>query len=131
MLKWFTKTSKFGEDFNDNELLWSFRSFCCVMLVSVLVQQAFLLLDKELNRKNCVATFYVIPGLIRILKIPVIYIIKILEFKVNSKFTEVTLNSFIFIMGIFCTSSTTKFGIIGITHEVSFCLLHYEFASEK
>ena len=49
-----TKSSKFEEDFNDNELLWSFsRSFDCVMLLSVFVQQArkFLLLDKELKGK--------------------------------------------------------------------------------
>ena len=54
LLNWFTKSSKFEEGFNNNELSWSFsRSFHCVMLLSVLVQQArkFLLLDKELKGK--------------------------------------------------------------------------------
>ena len=51
IVKLFTKSSKFEEGFNNNELSWSFsRSFYYVMLLSVLVQQArkFLLLDKEL-----------------------------------------------------------------------------------
>ena len=50
----FTKSSKFKESFNDNELLLSFsRSFYYVMSPSVLVQQArnVLLLDNEFNRK--------------------------------------------------------------------------------
>ena len=38
LLNWFTKSSKFEEGFNNNELSWSFsRSFHCVMLLSVLV----------------------------------------------------------------------------------------------
>ena len=53
LLNWFTKSSKFEEGFNNNELSGSFsRSFHC-MFLSVLVQQArkFLLLDKELKGK--------------------------------------------------------------------------------
>ena len=49
LLKWFTKSSKFGEGFNDNELFPSLpKSFQYMMLLSVLVQQArkFLLFDK-------------------------------------------------------------------------------------
>ena len=52
LLNWLTKSSKFEEGFRDNELLRSFsRFFHCVMLLSVLLQQArkFLLLDKELK----------------------------------------------------------------------------------
>ena len=56
--------------------------------------------------------------------------IKIVTFNMNSKFTEVTLNSFIFVMDIFCTIPARKFEMIDITHEVSFCLLHYDFGSE-
>ena len=54
LLNWFTKSSKFDKGLNDNELLLSFsRSFQCVILLSVLVQQArkFLLLDEELKGK--------------------------------------------------------------------------------
>ena len=54
LLNWFTKNPKFAEGFNNNELSWSLsRSFNCVMLLSVVVQQArkFLLLDKELKGK--------------------------------------------------------------------------------
>ena len=41
-------------------------------------------------------------------------------------FTKVSLNNFIFIMDIFGTGPTKKFGIIGITtrHQASFCLPH-------
>ena len=49
LLKWFTKSSKFGEGFNDNELFPSLpKSFQYMMLLSVLVQQArkFFLFDK-------------------------------------------------------------------------------------
>ena len=50
--------------------------------------------------------------------------IKIVTFNMNPKFTEVTLNSFIFVMDIFGTNLARKFdGMINITHEVSFCLL--------
>ena len=54
LLNWFTKSSTFGEDFNDNEMLWSLpRSFHCKMLLSVLVQQATkLIIDKKLKEKN-------------------------------------------------------------------------------
>ena len=48
---------------------------------------------------------------------------KVVTFNMNPKFTEVTLNSFIFVMDIFFTNLARKFGIISITHEVSFCLL--------
>ena len=47
--------------------------------------------------------------------------IKIVTFNMNPKFTEVTLNS---------TIPARKFEMIDITHEVSFCLLHYDFGSE-
>ena len=36
------------------------------------------------------------------------------------KFAEVTLNSFIFVLNIFCTNLARKFGMINITHEVNF-----------
>ena len=54
LLIWFIKSSKFGEGFSNNELLWSFpSSFNCVKLLSlsVLAQQArkFVLLDKEVK----------------------------------------------------------------------------------
>ena len=52
IVKMVYKSSKFKEDFNDNELLWSFaRSFHRVMLLSVLVQRErkISLLDKELK----------------------------------------------------------------------------------
>ena len=55
-LNWFTKSSKFEEGFNDNELLRSLSiSLHCVILPSVLVQQSrkFLLLDNELKEKLC------------------------------------------------------------------------------
>ena len=57
LLNWFTKSSKFEERLKKKkkeELSWSFsRSVHCVMLLSVLVQQArkFLLLDKEFKGK--------------------------------------------------------------------------------
>ena len=34
----------------------------------------------------------------------------------NPKFAEVTLNSFIFVMNIFCTNPARKFGLINNTH---------------
>ena len=37
----------------------------------------------------------------------------------ESKFTAVTLNSFIFVMDIFCSNPARKFVIIDIAHEVS------------
>ena len=70
-LNWFTKSSKFEEGFNGNELSWSFsRSFHYMILLSVLVQQArkFLLLDKELKTKNCAAKFLAIPEFITVFK---------------------------------------------------------------
>ena len=75
LLNWFTKSSRFEEGFNDNELLWSFsKSMHWVVLLSVFVQQAskFLLLDKEVKRKNGAATFYAILRFAAILKILVI-----------------------------------------------------------
>ena len=38
----------------------------------------------------------------------------------NPKFTEVTLNSFIFVFNIFCINPAKKFGMMDVTHEVSF-----------
>ena len=50
LLNWFTKSSKFEEGFNANELLGSFyRSFHRVVLLSQ--ARTFLLLDKELKGK--------------------------------------------------------------------------------
>ena len=46
-------------------------------------------------------------------------IIKVVTFNINPEFTEVTLNSFLFVMVIFCTNPARKFGMIDITHEVS------------
>ena len=75
------------------------------MLLSELVQEAreFFLLDKEL-KGNIVLQHYVQKQDPSGLKIPVIEIIKIVTFNMNAKFTEVTLNSFIFFTDIFCTS---------------------------
>ena len=50
--------------------------------------------------------------------------IKIVAFNMNLKFTEVTLNSFIFVKDVFCTNPARKFGIIDIVHEISSYLLH-------
>ena len=46
-------------------------------------------------------------------------IIKVVAFNINPEFTEVTLNSFLFVMDTFCTNPARKFGMIDITHEVS------------
>ena len=54
----------------------------------------------------------------------------IVAFNMILKFTEVTLNSSIFVVDIFGTNPARKFGIIGFTHEVSFGLLQYDFVSE-
>ena len=105
-VKWFTKISKFEEGFNDNELLWSFtRPFHCVMLLLVLVQQArkFCSLISSWKEKLCHS----------ILCSARIYhsfedtcnLIKVVTFDMNSKFTEVTLNSFIFVIDIFLQKS--------------------------
>ena len=122
LLNWFTKSSKFNEGFNDNELSWSCsRSLHCVMLLSVFVQQArkFLLFDKELKGKIVLQqSIQYQDSSITVLKIPVILIIKFVTFNMDPKFTEVTLNSFIFAMDIFCTNPARKFGMIDITHEV-------------
>ena len=48
----------------------------------------------------------------------------------NPKFTKVTLNTFIFVMYIFCANPARKFGIIDITLDVSFCLLQLDLVSE-
>ena len=48
----------------------------------------------------------------------------------NPKFIKVTLNSFIITMNIFYTNLARKFGIIDITHDVSFCIPHFDFANE-
>ena len=82
---------------------------------------------KGVRRKNLAAApFYAVPGFITGLKISVVQIIKVVTFNMNPMFTEITLNSFILVMNIFCTVPTRKFGIIGITTHCysSFCLLH-------
>ena len=45
----------------------------------------------------------------------------------NQMFTKVLLNSFIFVMDIFCTGPTRKFGIIGITtcHQIKLVSVDY------
>ena len=60
------------------------------------------------------------------MKIPVIYIIKVVKVNMNPVFTKVILNSFIFVVDIFCAGATRKFGIIGIItrHQASFCLIN-------
>ena len=68
------------------------------------------MLDKELKGK-------IVP------KIPVILVIKVATFNMNPKFTEVTLNSLIFVMDIFSKNLERRFRMINVTHEVSFCLL--------
>ena len=114
LLNWFTKGSRF-EGLNDNELLWSFpKSVQWVLLLSVFVQQVrkFLLKGKILLQHSMqyqdFADF----------KIPVVQIIKIVLFNMNPKFTEVTLNIFIFVRVIFYTNPATKFGLSDNTHEV-------------
>ena len=39
-----------------------------------------------------------------------------ISFYTNPEFPEVTLNSFIFVMNIFCKNPASKFGMIDITH---------------
>ena len=48
----------------------------------------------------------------------------------NSKFTGVTLNSFIFVRYSFCTNHARKFRIINITHEVSLFTALLDLANE-
>ena len=51
---------------------------------------------------------------------------KAARFNTNPKFKEVTLNSFIFVIDIFCTNPARKFAFTDITYEAcSFCLLHF------
>ena len=47
---------------------------------------------------------------------PVIVIIKIVTFFMNPKFAEVMLNRFFFVINIYCTNPTRKFGMIDMTH---------------
>ena len=56
------------------------------------------------------------------MKIPPIDIIKVVTFNVNSKFTEVTLNSFIFVVDIFCKYLARKFEMIDVIHAGSYFL---------
>ena len=62
-----------------------------------------MLLNKELKGKIVLqhSMFYAIPGFVAVLKMPVVYIITIVAFNMNPKFTEVTLNSFIFLSDTF------------------------------
>ena len=78
------------------------------------------------KRKKLPTTFYVVPGLITVLKISVIEIVKPVTINMNPIFTKVTLGSFIFVMLTFCMGTARKFGIIGNTacHQASFYLLH-------
>ena len=55
---------------------------------------------------------------------------KIVTLDINSKFTGVILNSFIFVMDIFCTNQEKEIGIIDIRREVSFFFLHFGFVNE-
>ena len=48
------------------------------------------------------------------MKIPIEFV----TFNVNPKFTEVTLNNFIFVMDIFWTNPARKFGLNDVTHKV-------------
>ena len=53
LFNWFTKSSKFGEGFDNNELLWSLSKSFHSMLQSIVVQQArkLLLLPMKLKEK--------------------------------------------------------------------------------
>ena len=48
---------------------------------------------------------------------------KVVRFNLTPKIAEVTLNSFIFVLDIFCTNVARKCGMINITHDVTFYLL--------
>ena len=51
-------------------------------------------------------------------------------FDMNPKFTEVTPNSFIFVMNNFCRNPVRKFMIIDIIQKISFCLPPFDFVNE-
>ena len=82
-------------------------SFQCDVTVSVSTTNQEVLFGVE--KKNWAAAFYSIPGFITGLKIPVILIIQTVTFNMNQKFSEIILNSFIFVMDIFCTNFTRKY----------------------
>ena len=80
---------------------------------------------RGVKRKNCATTYYAIPGFDAVLKITVVSIIKIVTFNMNPKFTEVTLNSFIFARDIFMQILQENLGKeILHMYEISSCLLH-------
>ena len=58
------------------------------------------------------------------------YAFKIVTIDINSKFTGVILNSFIFVMDIFCTNQEKEIGITDIRREVRFFFLHFGFVNE-
>ena len=75
LLNWFTKSFRFEEGFNNNELLWSLSRYIhSVELLSVFVQQArkFLLLDMELKGKIVLQQSMQYQDSLLFLKIPVI-----------------------------------------------------------
>ena len=69
----FTKSSRFEEGFNDNELLWPFsKSIQWVLLLSVFAQQVFVT-RKGVKRNNYAPKFYAIPRYVAaLLKKPVV-----------------------------------------------------------
>ena len=86
--------TKFSKSFSNNELSQSFpRSPHCIMLLSVLVQQAgsFCYLIRSW-KETFTATFYALPRFITVLKLPVTEIIKIVMVNMNPKFTKDTLS---------------------------------------
>ena len=54
----------------------------------------------------------------------------VITFDMNPKFTEVTPNSFIFVMNNFCRNPVRKFRIIDTIQKISFCLPPFAFVNE-
>ena len=117
-LNWFTKSSKFEEGFNDNELSWSCsRSLYCMMLLSVFVASIICCLIRSLKEKLCYNNLYY-TRIHHSFEDTCNLNNKFVTFKMNPKLKEVTLNSFIFAMDILFTNPGRKFGMIDVTHEV-------------
>ena len=118
LLKWFIKSSRFEEGFND-KLLWSLPKFIQSRVINCVctTSQEVSVTRYGVKRKDCAYnTIYAVPGFIAVLQIPVIQIIKIATFNMNPEFTEITLNSFNFVRDIFFANLARKLWIIDITH---------------
>ena len=79
------------------------------------------------QRPKCSYSYFVSAGVLFDEALSLGVSLKLLvTLSMNPNFTEVILNSFIFVMDIFCTKPTRKFWIIDLTHEASFCLIANE-----